>query len=1028
MTKDSALTTGATISRVPTYATVAEVEAASGLSASVPFRGRVSTSDNYEGNPDQSIFFKNSAASYRDGTMVLSIDYYLHYVDLAAEDCGYTYTATRQDPTVECQFSSITYGDEGTAMSYISLFIINVRTGALKYTGTPVEGAGVLKQDAWNTVKLVIDPVSGTYKTYLNGELHSTHGYISRGNDSAGVTKVEIPASSLIALKCNKNVGAYNASESYEDITSVAIDNVYFGRYTETVTVTLDGEEIELVKDTPLILEKEGYTLDYVEVTPKGGATYITSATALSVEDGATVRCHWLEGNYFGYQSFDRLAANEKLSPAQGFAAVPSVSTVLSEGEGEDANGFVRVPFVGAESASSTSNWDKSIQANHSALTSGDSFTVEASYRPHFGGTAGKNPTVEAQMYQYTFTTPEGVVKTNGVYLNLYVIDLATGIIGNCGKIVENAPRMKADEWNTVRLVFYPDTASFKLYLNDELYSVQNELPCVVFSPAYELYTGGCSNLKVAANQFIVAKCNKNTGAYVSAENADEASYIDVDDIRVYATPKATVIVDGKTVSVGEGKECFLTEKGEQLLWADVTVPGEDPVRVYTDRVTAVDGLVVKTAKLQISSVKNAELRMTAPDGVRFTTALGRASLDALLANDEIKEVRLGTLIVPTLSLASLNAFTKEALDAQGITYLDVAGTVGAWYAESDTEYRYAGSIAYVKEKNYNLSLSALGYAVVGTVDGKSYTLYAQTNTRDIIDTTFAGEAKLMLENGTLTDAQKAHVKVFADAFVGDMTELYRKDLEGLNVLAFGDSLFGGTIGYAQSTQWVNKLGIDCSWNLTNLGIGSMTVSHTKYNNDPNRGGKNSMYDWLFNNKNDFRWNSNGSPTTNPFFKTGNCTDDKSDVELIILEGGCNDYGTAISAPLGTVDSRDAGTFLGAWNLITEKLLADYPNATIVFLTTWRLNPQTRENDTLTSIEFSESVITLYEEKYADNDRIALINAGDPAVSGVDMLDSAWRSEYSTDAYHLKDTGMAVMADHMLPLLWNIIRERRAGK
>ena len=127
------------------------------------------------------------------------------------------------------------------------------------------------------------------------------------------------------------------------------------------------------------------------------------------------------------------------------------------------------------------------------------------------------------------------------------------------------------------------------------------------------------------------------------------------------------------------------------------------------------------------------------------------------------------------------------------------------------------------------------------------------------------------------------------------------------------------------------------------------------------------------------------------------------------------------------MDSRDPGTFLGAWNLITERLLEQYPNATIVFLTSWRLNPQPRENDTITSIEFSESVITLYEEKYADNDRIALINAGDPAVSGVDMRNTEWRTEYSTDSYHLKDTGMAVMADNMLPLLWNIVREKRAA-
>jgi lysophospholipase L1-like esterase len=274
---------------------------------------------------------------------------------------------------------------------------------------------------------------------------------------------------------------------------------------------------------------------------------------------------------------------------------------------------------------------------------------------------------------------------------------------------------------------------------------------------------------------------------------------------------------------------------------------------------------------------------------------------------------------------------------------------------------------------------------------------------------------KELATNYYLKDAEKSTISGYKEKAVESM--------KGLNVLALGDSLFGGTNGYPQRTQWVNKLGNDFGWNLTNLGTSSMTVSLTKYNNHPEHGNKNSMYDWMFNNKNDFRWGSKANGVSpNPFFSCGNISGKGEDVDLIILEGGCNDYGTAIAAPLGTMDSHDPATFLGAWNCITERLMADYPNATIVFLTTWRLGPQTRDWDTLTSIEYSESVIDLYNEKYADNPRIALINAGNPSVSGVNMLDSTWRNTYSTDSYHLKDTGMAIMAEHMLPLLWQIMK------
>ncbi len=1026
MTANAALTTGATLSAVPTYATVTE-RAAGDLAATVPFRGSVVDKSTLAGNPDKSVIAKNPAIAYTEGAYVLSIDYYLHYVDLAAEDCGYTYSGDRQDPTVECQFSSITYGADSTKVTFISLFILNVRTGALTHVGTPVSGAVGLTQDDWNTVKLIIDPVSGTYKTYVNGALYATDGYISRGNDNTGFTNINVPASSLIALKCNKNVGAYNANDTYDDITAVSVDNISLKKYTETVTVTVDGEEIDVIKDTVYTLSKEGYTLDYAVVTPAGGTPYVTTDAKFNAAVDAEIVCYWLEGEYHGYQSFDRLNTGEALSKADGFAAVPVFSTIMSETVGEDGtNGFVRVPYVGGESTSTTSNWDKSIQVNHAALNDGESFTLEASYRPHYNGTTtNKTPTVEAQLYSYSFVDKNGTAFNNGIYLNLYTIDLSTGIISGCGTVVENAQRLVQDQWNTVRLVFYPKTVSFKLYLNGELYSVQEDLACVYNNNGF-ITVHDCTDLTTNANQFIVAKCNKNTGAYVSSDNAANASYVDVDNVRVYATPKVTLTVDGAEKKVGDGQRYSLTESGETLLWADVTRPGEETVRIYEDSVIACDGMVVETVKIGIRSA-GSELRMNAPDGVRFLTAFDRTLMDALLANEEVESVRVGTLIVPKLSLASLNALTHEALDAQGITYLEVMGTVGQWYRSDAQTYTLAGSIAYVKETNYNLALVGVGFVEATLKDGGVYSCYA-VDMASVTDTTIAGEAKMMMEGSALSDAQKAQIKHFADAYVGDLLALYRKDLEGLNVLAFGDSLFGGTIGYEQSTQWVNKLGLDCGWNLSNLGIGSMTVSLTKYNNDSAHGNKDSMYDWMFNGKNDFRWGSTSTHTSpNRFFHCGNISGNPEDVELIILEGGCNDYGTAISAPLGTVDSHDPATFLGAWNLITERLLADYPNATIVFLTTWRLNPQSRENDTLTSIEFSESVITLYEEKYAENSRIALINAGDPAVSGVDMRDAAWRTEYSTDSYHLKDTGMAIMADNMLPLLWNIIREKRAG-
>ena len=37
-----------------------------------------------------------------------------------------------------------------------------------------------------------------------------------------------------------------------------------------------------------------------------------------------------------------------------------------------------------------------------------------------------------------------------------------------------------------------------------------------------------------------------------------------------------------------------------------------------------------------------------------------------------------------------------------------------------------------------------------------------------------------------------------------------------------------------------------------------------------------------------------------------------------------------------------------------------------------------------------------------------------------DMLNAEWRNEYSNDSYHLKDNGMLLMANAMLPRIWEI--------
>ena len=718
----------------------------------------------------------------------------------------------------------------------------------------------------------------------------------------------------------------------------------------------------------------------------------------------------------YGEQAFDSIAVGKNLSTSDGLGGVPPHSSV---GEDTDGNRYARIPFVGSESASNTSNWDKSLVAKHVALNGGDSFTFEVSYRPHFNGSeSAKAPTVEAQFQSYGFRNPDGRYE-NGIFMNLYVINLSTGKLSGCGDIVEGAKGLVLDEWNTVKLVFYPNNCTFKLYVNDALYSIQSSLVCVSSGFA-NTYYGNCTNAQIGSNQLIVAKCNKSTGAYVSVEDAASASYIDVDNIRVYETEKVHYTLNGESRTIGKGSILDLTAGGKQLLWADIEDADGTTYTTNDSLVSVEEGMKIDAAVLGFESVR-AEARLCTPLGIRFVTKVNLDDLEALRARENVASVEWGTLIVPTLSIGGIGRVTFESVKKVGYAVLPA----GEWYSmdEATGVATYTGSVANIKEQNYNREFTGVGYMRVAFVDGSEIVVYASDGVDSNNTVSLTVAARKMLLSGGAKGAAKMALRELDEQYEGDVMKLYGEDLNGLNVLAFGDSLFAGTVNYPQSTQWVNKLGLDCGWNLTNLGIGSMTVSLTERNNDPKRGNKNSMYDWMFNGKNDFRWGSTSTHTSpNPFFHCGDISGDGEDVDLSIFEGGCNDYGTAIAAPLGTVDSTDPGTFLGAWNCITERLLEEYPNATIVFLTSWRLGAQARDGDTLTSIEYSESVIDLYNKKYADHPRIALIDAGNPSVSGVDMLDSAWRNTYSTDSYHLKDTGMAVMAEHMLPLLWQIVK------
>ncbi len=241
-------------------------------------------------------------------------------------------------------------------------------------------------------------------------------------------------------------------------------------------------------------------------------------------------------------------------------------------------------------------------------------------------------------------------------------------------------------------------------------------------------------------------------------------------------------------------------------------------------------------------------------------------------------------------------------------------------------------------------------------------------------------------------------------------------DLKGLNILCIGDSLFDGD-NVGNEGQWLGLLAEECDWNFTNLARNGWTVAYDPTINLEGTTKKQSMYQKLYNDPN-YVWGTNDSQ----YYKRGNTSTSKEEVDIVLLEGGVNDY--TLNYKLGTVSSRDPSEVMGAWNLIAEKMLVEYPNAKIVFFTSWHMT-QTRSDGAKRMDFVVNGVRDIVENNYYKNDRVIFLDAGSLEMSGINISDEAFRLEYAmkpSDTNHLNQEGMKLMAEAMLPIIWELAK------
>ena len=247
---------------------------------------------------------------------------------------------------------------------------------------------------------------------------------------------------------------------------------------------------------------------------------------------------------------------------------------------------------------------------------------------------------------------------------------------------------------------------------------------------------------------------------------------------------------------------------------------------------------------------------------------------------------------------------------------------------------------------------------------------------------------------------------------VSERIEEQAKALKNLDVLAIGDSLFDGhTLDGGE--QWLEILADRCSWNLTNLGKNGWTVAKNDAAYSDSSQIRNSMYEHLMNDP-DYKFGT----TSSRYYKDGDFTGKTAeDVDVVVLEGGWNDFGW--NMPLGTVNDTAGSTYMGAVNAMVQKLLELYPNARIVLITSWHVEESKNGRERMDFV--ANGMKQVYSSNYVGNDRVILIDAGDPDLTGIHMMDAAWKKVYAMDAAHLNAEGMKLMADRMQTLIWRYV-------
>ena len=857
---------------------------------------------------------------------------------------------------------------------YVRLFDVNLLTGELatKDVNGTTTGAKGLVAGEWNSIEVIFDPKSGAFDIYINDALYKQCTSIVEG------TNFVVGANQLWFCVCSSNNYAnYTAASS--------LDSTYSNcNY-------MDGDNFKIVTTDRKVTGKIYYSESFNSYTAGDSVALGTTPGATSVYatdplNSANVAVKVPFGSK--PDSTEILMRLNGTVPVENgwYAVTRNADTNAVEVAGwtvtEESGGTYTITdgtntYTGLELTTKDvyyAYWgaDGVIDQNWQLPTPEISYTAQTNvvFSADYYLSADAYGKILAQMRNYATSG------TGAAWLDLFYLDANACTIAPKGGSTYKV--LNKGEWNNIMIDLNLVSGVGKVYVNGE-YVGDGTYP---------------TNLTLTASKLMVAKMNRKYADYKKYDG-----YFMVDNVKLMSSTDS--------VTVDADRLLYVEVEGRKIYTNTFNVPEGSTYNAVYLKDSDYTGMLATEAKNSV--------RLAAQSGLRFATQVDTTLVDklyALLDAGDVAGVELGTLIAPTDYISS--DFTVAALETAGKKYLTVGVDRDTYFAFDDASEttHFVGSIVDLYASNIDRDFSGRGYAKVTFRSGQEIYLYsAYTQSANVKDVA-TNVLTLTDYVASLPADKKAILESFAAGEAAPIPEEVEhiRNLDGLNVLAIGDSLFhGDDVGYAD--QWIARLAKIHNWNLTNIGRNGWTLAY-----DPDISTRGSIYYNLMNNA-DFKYGT----TASTYFTYGNAQSlSASDVDLILLEGGNNDCGARL--PMGTIDSRDEGTLMGATNLITEYLLNTYPNATVVYVTSWHVSSTTTvDNVTYSRMDYAVNFMKqLYEAHYASNPRVTIVDAGNPDVSGINMADATFRAQYSiaaNDSYHLNVEGMKIMESVMPKIL-----------